>query len=117
MTSQSMQIVQSLIAAGKSRQVIALEIGYSRPAVSRYTSGTYGADVGEIEAAILARYSRYECPYLGQEISPAECAANAGRAVPTASPRAVRHWKSCQTCPNKPSAENNQNKEPSCKPQ
>lgn len=91
--------------AKTNKTAVAIKLGVSRPAISRVMSGSYGAKTDKIAARVLAVYSVVACPYLGQEISPSECAAHAGRAIPTSSPRAVRHWKACQTCPNRPQQE------------
>lgn len=93
--------------ADTSRTAVAQRLDVSRTAISLVMNGKYGADTGKIAARVLAVYAVIDCPYLGQEIGQAECTAHAGRAIPTSSPRAVRHWKACQTC---------QHKEPSCTP-
>lgn len=86
-----------------SRAAVAKRMGVSRTAISLVMSGNYGAATDKIAARVLEVFSRIDCPYLGKSISPAECAAHAGRAIPTSSPRAVRHWKACQSCPHHPS--------------
>lgn len=101
MTVNARSLVLARMATGLNKAEIALEIGYSRAAVSRWINEPdYPAK--KIEAAVIARYSRFDCPHLKTEITPAECAAYADRAVPTSNAREVRHWKACQTCPNKP---------------
>jgi len=100
--SRAMELVMALIGTGKSRNQIAIEIGYSRPAVSRYTSGTYGAEVNDIEAAILARYDRRECPHVGKPVDPETCRIKALSPRPFGGQARERHWKACQTCQNKP---------------
>lgn len=118
MSSPAMKIIQAQIEAGKSRQVIALEIGYSRPAVSRYTSGTYGAEVDDIEAAIMARYDRRECPHLGKPVEPETCIRKALTPRPFGGQARERHWEACQTCQYKPSAKQPSaiSSQPSAKP-
>lgn len=88
--------------AASSKTAVAHRLGISRSAVSLVMSDKYGAATDKIAARVLAVYSVVDCPYLAQAISQEDCAAHAGRAIPTSSPRAVRHWKACQTCPNRP---------------
>lgn len=122
-----MELALALVAAGKTRQQIALEIGYSRPAVSRYLSGSYGAGVEDLEAALLKRYERRLCPCDGEEKPPAQCRRIALRPRPHGFPDAETHWIACQTCPHKPVGRDLSRhdglkpdlpaKETSCKPQ
>lgn len=86
--------------AKTSRAAVADRMGVSRTAISLVMNGKYGAATDKIAARVLAVYDVVACPHLGKEISQAECAAHAGRAIPTSSPRAVRHWKACQSCPH-----------------
>lgn len=91
--------------AKTSRAEVAERLGVSRTAISLVMNGKYGADTGKIAARVLAVYDVVACPHLGREISQGECREHAARAIPTSSPRAVRHWKACQTCPNRPQPE------------
>ncbi len=98
------EIVVNLLANGATKAEIAKAIGYDRSSVSRWINEPdYNGE--HIEAAVLECYSRFICPHLKQEITPAACAAYAGRSCPTANTREVRHWKTCQTCPHKPTLE------------
>ncbi len=96
--------------AETSKTAVAERIGISCTAISLVMNGKYPAKTDKIAARVLDVFAVVNCPYLGQEITQAECAAHAGRAIPTSSPRAVRHWKACRTCPNRPQQEG------SCKP-
>lgn len=100
--SKALELAFAQIGAGKSRQKIADEIGYSRPAVSRYLSGTYGEGVVQIEAAILKRYDRRICPHDGEEKKPEQCRRVALRPRPAGFPDAETLWLACQTCQHKP---------------
>lgn len=84
-----------------SRKAVAARLGVSRTAISLVMSGKYGAKTDNIAALVMEVLGVIACPYLGKEITRRECHEHAGRAIPTSSPRAVRHWKTCQTCPNK----------------
>lgn len=98
------QLINEQLAAGKSQTAIAAEVGYSRPAISQYLAGDYGAAVGKIEAAIVRRYDRRICPDDGQEKTPEHCARIALRPRPYGFPDAETLWLSCQGCPHKPAA-------------
>lgn len=103
--SKAMELVFEQIAAGKTKQQISLDIGYSRPAVSRYMSGTYGDGLAKIEAAIIKRYDRRICPSDGEEKQPAQCQRIALRPRPSGFPDAETLWVCCQTCAHKPNGE------------
>ena len=100
--SKAMELVFEQIAAGKTKQQISLDIGYSRPAVSRYMSSTYGEGLAKIEAAIVKRYDRRICPSDGEEKQPAQCQRIALRPRPSGFPDAETLWVCCQTCQHKP---------------
>lgn len=101
MSNNARAIVLAQLADGKTKADIAAEIGFSRPSVSRWLNEP-GYPGARIEAAVLARFNRFVCPHLGAEITPNDCAGYALRRCPTSNAREVRHWKSCQTCPHKP---------------
>lgn len=100
--SHARALVLLQMARGKTATKVALETGYSRPAISRYLSGDYGAQVGKIEAAILKAYDRRICPHDGEEKQPAHCRRIALRPRPYGFPDAESLWQSCQVCPHKP---------------
>lgn len=101
MANNAREIVLSLLAGGMTKAAIAKEIDYDRTSVSRWINEP-GYNGEHVEAAVLARFSRFVCPHLKNEITPAECSAYAERAVPTSNTREVRHWRACQTCQHKP---------------
>lgn len=103
--SRALELCFTQISLGKSRQRIALDIGYSRPAVSRYMSGTYGDSVKDIEAAILKAYDRHECPHTGEDLEPASCRKKALAPKPFGGAARLGWWLCCQTCVHKPSPE------------
>ncbi len=102
MDSRAMTLVRQRLAGGATKAAIAAEIDYSPPAVSRYVSGTYGAGVEKIEAAILKAYDRRLCPDDGQEKAPSHCQRIALAPRPHGFPDAETLWLTCQTCPHKP---------------
>lgn len=95
-------LIEAQLAAGKSQTAIAADIGYSRPAISQYLAGDYGAAVRKIEAAIVRRYDRRICPDDGQEKTPEHCARIALRPRPYGFPDAENLWTTCQSCDHKP---------------
>lgn len=100
--SRALTLALEQKGGGKSIQHIANEIGYSRPAVSRYLSGTYGDSVAAVETALLKTYDRRICPVDKKE-KPAEyCQRNALTPRPHGFPDADSLWKTCQSCPHKP---------------
>lgn len=80
---------------------VALDLGVSRTAISLIFHDKYPASPQHIAQRVMAVYGRVECPYLGQEISHAQCADYHTRRPPTSSPRAMKHWRTCQTCAHK----------------
>jgi len=95
---------QRVEAAGQA--AAARELGISRTSVSQILSGKYQADPGRIESRILALYGagdKLTCPHRGQEITPAECAAQYGRAAAvglraTGNPETLRQHHACLHC-------------------
>ncbi len=100
-SGRARDIVLGLIAGGMTKAQVAKEIGYDRTSVSRWLNepdynGQY------VEAAVLARFNRFPCPHLKEDITPNDCGRFALRSCPTSNAREVRHWKACQSCPHKP---------------
>lgn len=104
MSSNARQIVLGLLEGGMTKAAIAKEIGYDRTSVSRWINEP-DYNGAHIAAAVLARYNRFACPHLKQEITPLECAGYACRRCPTSNARDARHWKACQTCAHKPNGD------------
>jgi len=101
MDNNARAIAMGLLAQGVTKTAIGKAIGYDRTSISRWINEPeYNG--AHIEAAVLARYNIFACPYLHADISPADCARHAGRPCPTCNVREVRFWKACQTCPHKP---------------
>lgn len=89
-----------------SKADVARELGVSRSAVSLLLAGKYPGGTERMAVRVLNRYARLDCPHTGHPVTPERCRRLAGP-VPTSSPAALRQWRACQACPNKP----NQNKE------
>jgi len=75
-------------------------IGYSRPAVSRALSGTYG-DTSRLERAVMTKLPVVECPHLGAPISRTDCDALASRSYASIAAAEVPQWRACRRCPHK----------------
>lgn len=84
-----------------SKAKVAAELGISRTAISLVMHGKYPASTEKIEALVLNHYSRVECPHLCKSIQVTECRQHCANEAPTSSPRAMRFWRACQSCPNK----------------
>jgi len=99
-------LVADAIARHGSIKAVAALIGYSRTALSLALSGGYRANsLKPLETAIIdALATRIACPHLAADISPAVCRDHRERPIPTADPRALRHWQACRFCPENPSA-------------
>lgn len=85
----------------RGRAGVAEVLDVSRTTISLVVDNKYPAKTDKIAALVLHHYARVNCPHLGAEIGIDECRAHANRTAPTNSPREMRHWRACQTCPNK----------------
>lgn len=81
-----------------SKAAVALELGVSRTTISLVVDEKYPAKTDKIEQLVLNTYGRVTCPFTCSEISLAECKKQHTSAVPTSSPRAMKHWRACQGC-------------------
>lgn len=100
--SKARLLVQQQLDAGRTREWIAAQIGYSSPALKQYLLGYYLASASRIEAAIVKRFERRICPHDGQEKQLQHCQRSALRPRPQGFPDAEYLWLACQTCPHKP---------------
>ncbi|SOD42297.1 LacI family transcriptional regulator [Nitrosovibrio sp. Nv4] len=94
-----MELLISAVAATNKAKV-ASDLGVSRTAISLVVSGKYPAKTDKIATKVIETYGRVTCPHLRVEISLSECKTYHTGQVPTSSPRAMKHWRACQTCPN-----------------
>jgi len=79
---------------------VGLELGLSRTTISLVLAGKYPANTDKIAQRVLDTYGRITCPHLNEEITLSACRQHHTAAVPTSSPRAMKHWRACQSCPN-----------------
>lgn len=83
-----------------SKQAVADELGVSRTTISLVMNDKYPASTDKIEALVMALYSRVDCPHLSEQITITQCKRHHSENAPTSSPRAMRLWRACQSCPN-----------------
>lgn len=83
-----------------SKQAVSEELGVSRTVISLVMNNKYPASTDKIAEKVMNLYSRIECPHTGESITAAECKTHHTAAAPTSSPRAMRLWRACQSCPN-----------------
>lgn len=81
---------------------VAKALGYSRPSLSRYLNEANHPAPGKIEAALFAKYTRRNCPYLGSEVALGYCVETNTGPTPTWDPSALAQRRMCQICENKP---------------
>ena len=72
--------------ARSNKTKVALELGVSRTTISLVMSGNYPASTDKIAERVLNTYGRVVCPFLGVEITLAECKKHHEASVPTSSP-------------------------------
>ena len=82
----------------RSKQAVAEELEVSRTTVSLAVRDKYPASTDALEKKVLERYSVVQCPFLDKEITTKECGKYHNAKAPTSSPRAMRHWRACQSC-------------------
>jgi transcriptional regulator with XRE-family HTH domain len=102
MSRPALDLLAEQLHAGKTITQVAAEIGYSRPAVSRYRNGSYAEAADKLEAAIVRAYDRRHCPHLNEPVEPALCAKKALAPRPFGGTTRLVWWKTCQSCPHKP---------------
>lgn len=91
----------ALAVPGATQASVAKKIGISGTAVCLGLAGTYGASTDRISQKIVIALGRVHCPHLDEELSNTQCHEFSTRAAPTSSPFVMRHWRACQTCPNR----------------
>lgn len=104
------QLLIDKVSASSKTQV-ALDLGVSRTAISLIVHDKYPADTKHIAHKVLDIYGRIRCPHLDRDISQAECREYHNAEPPTSSPRAMKHWRACQSCMQKAMTASNENSE------
>lgn len=97
-------LIQAVAEHKRGIAGVADQISVSRTTLSLILANKYPAKTDRIAAKVLDTYARISCPHLEQTITQAQCRDFATRSAPTNSPRDMRHWRACQSCPLKPAA-------------
>lgn len=105
-------LVAEVAAHPRGKAGVADRLGVKRAYVSRalatgHTSAGFKNGVPQaFIARVLGRFHTVVCHARGDEIQPRDmCRRFALGAAPTHNPLAMRIWRECQTCPNKPAPE------------
>ncbi len=101
MSNWLQMLADAVEADPRGKAGIAERLDVSRTAISLVLDNKYPAKTDRIEAKVIAILSRVDCPFMGESITRSQCTDFANRAAPTNSPREMRHWRTCQTCPCK----------------
>lgn len=95
--AHTLKLAQGAIEA-TSITAVAVQIGFSRTALSLYMSDKYPAEPTELESAIRTRYDQYICPHTQQEITGQDCQTRANQPKPFGGRAKLIHWQACQGC-------------------
>ena len=79
---------------------VAIQLGYSRTAVSLALAGRYPGDTRHLARQVMAKLAVVQCPHSDQTISIAECHATASGRAPAHNPAKMALWRTCQRCQN-----------------
>lgn len=80
-----------------SKAAVAIRLGYSRPAVSRLLSGSYG-DPDQLLRTALRTLDSVACPHTGSDEPRSLCTEQARSEPPTHNPFRLAHWHACRRC-------------------
>jgi hypothetical protein len=95
------EAVEKTSCAEVARQLtVATGRNVSRTTISLVVASKYPAKTDKIAEMVLNTYGKVDCPHLAVQITLAECRSYHEMNVPTSSPRAMKHWRECQSCPN-----------------
>jgi len=94
--ARALSLIRAEVSAS-SKAAVAMRLGYSRPAVSRLLSGTYG-DPDQLLRTALTVLDSVACPHTGREEPRALCAGQAPPEPPTHNPFRLAHWHACRRC-------------------
>lgn len=101
-----MRLLSDAIAAARDlggKAEVARRLGVSRPYVSRVMNGDFDpVPQAFVDRVIDRLYVVARCPATTLPQPRAECRRVALGPAPTHNPLAMRIWKCCQTCPERP---------------
>lgn len=90
-------LLKKAVAESNITQVAA-KLDVSRTTISLVLDSKYQAKTDKVAARVMEVYSRLDCPHMKTSIGQKECSQYRNRSVPTSSPRAMQHWRACQSC-------------------
>lgn len=108
-----LELVRAEVQASNIKET-ARRMGCSRSALSQVLNGCGPYGTGKVSTAALKQkailaFTKVHCPFLSQfhgeptVITSADCRKYANRETPPINnPRALRHWRDCQTCAHRP---------------
>lgn len=85
-----------------NKAALAAELNVSRTMVSLVANNKYPGNLDSFARRVVDTFDRYPCRFSGDHVTPITCAEIALRPAPTSSPREMRHWRTCQSCPHAP---------------
>lgn len=77
---------------------VAVELDYSKAAISLVLNHKYDSNTARIEAAVMKTFGSIRCPFEERDLSAADCRYWRQCDRPTSSLWAQHHWTACQTC-------------------
>jgi hypothetical protein len=100
--SLGMELLRAQVAKTSAANV-ALELGYSRTAISLLLNGKYPSDGARIARKAFDFYdNRRHCPHLQVEITGRECRGYATQPFSVGNPARTRHLQACWRCKYRP---------------
>ncbi len=98
-----LQILSDEVEKAGSIQAVANQLGYARPSISLALGGKYPGGIDKLRAKVIATYcERVVCTHTGMDMSQGQCSDMRSRPLPQSDANELRHWMSCQSCPNNP---------------
>ena len=99
------QILREEVENAGSIQAVANQLGYARTSISLALGDNYKGRTDKIRAKVIATFcDRIICTHTGSDMSQFDCTDYRDRALPQSDPEELRHWLTCQSCPNNPNA-------------
>jgi hypothetical protein len=102
-----MMVLRNAVAA-KSVTEVAKRLRYSHPTVSLVLSGKYLGKTDRVAARVMQVFGQVTCPHTGVETTLTVCLDFATRRAPLNNPLELNHWRTCQSCPNRPIGKENE---------
>ncbi|VVE67839.1 regulatory protein, LacI [Pandoraea anapnoica] len=88
--------------AEESQAVVARRLGVSRSSICMLLSGKYPGNTAKMMERVRTNLRFVHCPHDDITISLDECRSFATERPPINKPEQLRHWRACQSCPNRP---------------